>query len=98
MITVGIRNLKNSLSQYINMVKSGEKILITDHDKIVAEIIPFSGSSNGSEMIEKYLNEQILNGSIIKATKKLKIIKQKKKNKYENNEITEIYNETRSDR
>lgn len=98
MITVGIRNLKNSLSQYINMVKSGEKILITDHDKIVAEIIPFSGSSNGSEMIEKYLNEQILNGSIIKATKKLKIIKKKKKNKYENNEITEIYNETRSDR
>lgn len=98
MITVGIRNLKNSLSKYINMVKAGEKILITDHDKIVAEIIPFSGSSNVSEMIEKYLNEQILNGSIIKATKKLKIIKQKKKNKYENNEITEIYNETRSDR
>ena len=37
MITVGIRNLRNSLSKYIELAKNGETILITDHNKIVAE-------------------------------------------------------------
>jgi len=36
--TVGIRNLKNSLSAYIREVKNGTVILITDHGHVVAEM------------------------------------------------------------
>ncbi|MBA7548292.1 hypothetical protein ES705_40743 [subsurface metagenome] len=98
MKTVGIRNLKNSLSQYINMVKSGEKILITDHNRIVAEIIPSTGEKIQSDLLENYLTEQAEKGSLLLAYGKLKILKKKIKKKYNTKKISEIYVETRSER
>ena len=38
MITVGIRDLKNQLSLYLQYVKNGEKVIITEHNKVIAEI------------------------------------------------------------
>ncbi len=38
MITVGIRELKDRLSQYLRMVRRGEEILITDRGEVVAEL------------------------------------------------------------
>ena len=38
MITVGVRDLKNQLSQYLQYVKRGEKIIITEHNRVIAEI------------------------------------------------------------
>jgi antitoxin (DNA-binding transcriptional repressor) of toxin-antitoxin stability system len=38
MISVGIRELKSHLSQYIELVKNGENIIITEHNKVVAEL------------------------------------------------------------
>lgn len=40
MKTVGIRELKNRLSEYIRQVRSGEEVLVTDHGEVVAEIGP----------------------------------------------------------
>jgi antitoxin (DNA-binding transcriptional repressor) of toxin-antitoxin stability system len=36
--TVGIRELKNRLSEYIRQVRSGEDVLVTDRGEVVAEI------------------------------------------------------------
>jgi prevent-host-death family protein len=36
----GIRNLKNNLSRYIARAASGERILITDRGRPVAELVP----------------------------------------------------------
>jgi prevent-host-death family protein len=98
MKTVGIRNLKNSLSQYINMVKSGEKILITDHNRIVAEIIPSTGEKIQSDLLEKYLTEQSEKGSLLLSYGKLKIEKRGGKKKYNMKKLSEIYEETRRER
>jgi antitoxin (DNA-binding transcriptional repressor) of toxin-antitoxin stability system len=38
MRTVGIRELKNSLSEYIRLVRAGETVLVTDRGEIVAEL------------------------------------------------------------
>lgn len=38
MISVGVRDLKNQLSQYLQYVKHGEKVFITEHNRIIAEI------------------------------------------------------------
>jgi antitoxin (DNA-binding transcriptional repressor) of toxin-antitoxin stability system len=38
MITVGVRNLKDQLSRYLQYVKDGEKVIITEHNRIIAEI------------------------------------------------------------
>ncbi|MGH9816069.1 MAG: type II toxin-antitoxin system Phd/YefM family antitoxin [Candidatus Acidiferrales bacterium] len=40
MKSVGIRDLKNRLSEYVREVRSGEAVLITDRGEVVAEIIP----------------------------------------------------------
>ena len=38
MKTVGVRELKNRLSEYIRRVRSGEGVLVTDRGEVVAEL------------------------------------------------------------
>src|SRR5580658_10223541 len=38
MRSVGIRELKNSLSEYIRRIRAGETVLVTDRGEIVAEL------------------------------------------------------------
>lgn len=40
MKTVGVRELKNRLSEYIRHVRSGESVLVTDRGEVVAELGP----------------------------------------------------------
>ena len=40
MKTVGVRELKNRLSEYIRQVRSGEGVLVTDRGQVVAELTP----------------------------------------------------------
>jgi len=42
MVSVGIRELKAKLSSYVDKVCHGEKVVITEHGKEVALIIPIS--------------------------------------------------------
>lgn len=50
MKAVGIRELKNRLSEYVRMVRSGERVLVTDRGEVVAELRP-PGSPAGSEAV-----------------------------------------------
>lgn len=40
MKAVGVKQLKARLSEYIRLVKTGETVLITDRDEVVAELRP----------------------------------------------------------
>jgi antitoxin (DNA-binding transcriptional repressor) of toxin-antitoxin stability system len=40
MRSVGLKTLKNKLSQYIRIAAAGEVVLVTDRDRVVAEIRP----------------------------------------------------------
>jgi antitoxin (DNA-binding transcriptional repressor) of toxin-antitoxin stability system len=40
MRAVGIKLLKNKLSEYVRLAASGERILVTDRDRVVAELGP----------------------------------------------------------
>jgi len=40
MKSVGLRELKNRLSEYIREVRSGEGMLVTDRGQVVAELLP----------------------------------------------------------
>lgn len=40
MKTVGVRELKNRLSEYLRYVRAGEGVLVTDRGEVVAEIGP----------------------------------------------------------
>ena len=40
MRAVGLKTLKNKLSEYVRLVAGGETVLVTDRDRVVAEIVP----------------------------------------------------------
>jgi len=40
MRSVGLKILKNKLSEYVRLAAGGETVLITDRDRVVAEIVP----------------------------------------------------------
>lgn len=69
MISVGIRELKSHLSQYIELVKNGENVLITEHNRVVAELkYPSKEDSNNS--IQKILKKLVNEGKLIPAKRK----------------------------
>ncbi len=37
---MGLKVLKNRLSEYVRLAASGETVLVTDRDQIVAELVP----------------------------------------------------------
>lgn len=40
MRSVGLKILKNKLSEYIRLAAGGETVLVTDRNRVVAEIVP----------------------------------------------------------
>jgi prevent-host-death family protein len=40
MRTVGLKILKNKLSEYVRLVAAGETVVVTDRNRVVAEIVP----------------------------------------------------------
>jgi antitoxin (DNA-binding transcriptional repressor) of toxin-antitoxin stability system len=49
---VGIRELKNRLSEYIRQVREGEVIMVTDRGEVVAELRAPQAAAN--ELLQKY--------------------------------------------
>jgi antitoxin (DNA-binding transcriptional repressor) of toxin-antitoxin stability system len=37
---IGIKALKDKLSEYVRLAASGETVLVTDRDRVVAELVP----------------------------------------------------------
>jgi antitoxin (DNA-binding transcriptional repressor) of toxin-antitoxin stability system len=40
MRSVGLKILKNKLSEYVRIAAGGETVLVTDRDRVVAELVP----------------------------------------------------------
>ena len=74
MISVGVRDLKNQLSQYLQYVKHGERVVITEHNRIIAEIsLPREGQDN--QDIESVLERLAVAGKLQKAKRNISIAK-----------------------
>jgi len=53
---VGIRELRAGLSRYVEQVKQGEEIVVTDHGKPVARLVPM----NGERKIDRLIREGVV--------------------------------------
>jgi prevent-host-death family protein len=94
---VGVRDLKNQLSQYLQYVKNGEKVIVTEHNKIIAEIsVPAEKKEDTALFFEKELEELSKEGEIILAKRNKSYAKLPETK--ENIDWEKIYNETRADR
>ena len=40
MRAVGLKTLKNKLSEYVRLAAGGETVLVTDRERVVAELVP----------------------------------------------------------
>ena len=68
MKAVGIKILKNNLSKYLDMVREGEIVYVTDRDDIIAEIHkPITAPASILSRWDAYLNEEERKGSLIRA-------------------------------
>ena len=54
MRAVGLKLLKNKLSEYVRLAQQGETILVTDRDRVVAEIGP-PGAGRGATVTDAHL-------------------------------------------
>ncbi len=55
MKAVGVKQLKARLSEYLRLVKTGETVLITDRDEVVAELRPARRQSASELSLEDQL-------------------------------------------
>jgi antitoxin (DNA-binding transcriptional repressor) of toxin-antitoxin stability system len=96
MITVGVRDLKNQLSRYLQYVKDGEKIAVTEHDRIIAEIIV---PEKENMSIERKFEQLEREGKMILSKRNETLAKKPQITEVEKNiEWESIYNEMREDR
>jgi prevent-host-death family protein len=58
---VGIRELRNNLSRYVDRARRGEEIVVTDHGRAIARILPIGG--------ERTLDRLIASGLVTPAQK-----------------------------
>ena len=56
MRTVGLKTLKNKLSEYVSLAAAGETVVITDRGRTVAEIVP-PGRKPAKSVIERGVRE-----------------------------------------
>jgi antitoxin (DNA-binding transcriptional repressor) of toxin-antitoxin stability system len=47
MRAVGLKILKNRLSEYVRLAAGGETVLVTDRDRVVAELVPPQAGRSG---------------------------------------------------
>ncbi|PWU17663.1 MAG: antitoxin PHD [Bdellovibrio sp.] len=63
MKAVGVKSLKAKLSEYLRLVKSGETVLVTERDQVVAEIRPANRQEIMSPL-EQFLDQGQESGTI----------------------------------
>lgn len=63
MRSVGVKLLKNRLSEYVRLAATGETVLVTDRDQVVAELGP-PRSGRASTVADAVLAEAVRKGWI----------------------------------
>ncbi len=44
--TVGVRELRQNLSRYLERVKAGEDLVVSEHGRVVARLVPAGGAAD----------------------------------------------------
>lgn len=61
MTEVGIRELRNNLSRYLERIQQGEEVVVTDRGRAIARVLPVSG--------ERTIDRLIREGKVTPASK-----------------------------
>lgn len=61
MRAIGLKILKNRLSEYVRLAAGGETVLVTDRDRVVAEIVP-PRAGTGAHISDAVLADMVRSG------------------------------------
>jgi prevent-host-death family protein len=50
-VEVGVRELRNNLSQYLERVRAGDEVLVTDRGRAIARVLPLKGERTLDRLI-----------------------------------------------
>ena len=71
MKSVGIKALKNNLSRYLDLVRQGEVVLVTDRDEVIAELrMPSYPLASRASPWAAFLESQARTGALRLARRK----------------------------
>ena len=68
MKSVGVKQLKARLSEYLRVVRSGETVLVTDRDEVVAELRPARRQPANPDSLEELLDSLAERGEVSRAS------------------------------
>ena len=68
MKSVGIKQLKARLSHYVRIARSGESVLVTDRDEVVAELGPVRHQLPEAGSVEEVLDRLASEGKVTRAS------------------------------
>jgi antitoxin (DNA-binding transcriptional repressor) of toxin-antitoxin stability system len=69
MKSVGIKQLKARLSEYVRMARGGETILVSDRDEVVAELGPARRQSPAPDSMDALLDRLARDGQVTRAAR-----------------------------
>jgi antitoxin (DNA-binding transcriptional repressor) of toxin-antitoxin stability system len=65
---VGVEQLKSRLSEYLRLVRSGETVLVTDRDEVVAELRPTRRQPSTADSLDELLDSLADRGEVTRAS------------------------------
>ena len=65
MANVGVRELRQNLSRYLQRVKAGESLTVTEHGREVAYLTPTAGYSDAARFLVEELGATPAGGSLV---------------------------------
>src|SRR6201988_4765549 len=68
MKSVGVKQLKSRLSEYLRLVRSGETVLVTDRDEVVAELRPTRKQPGAADSLDEILDSLAERGELTRAS------------------------------
>ncbi len=72
MKAVGVKILKARLSEYLRLVKTGETVLVTERDEVVAELRPAYRQSTAPSTLEEALDRLAEKGEAVLRSDEIK--------------------------
>jgi len=68
MRSVGVKQLKSKLSEYLRIVRTGETVLVTDRDQVIAELRPSRRQPGTADALEDLLDSLAARGEVTRSS------------------------------
>jgi prevent-host-death family protein len=59
-VKVGVRELRNNLSRYLDRVQAGDEVVVTDHGREIARVVPIGNGERKPSALDRLVAEGLV--------------------------------------